>query len=356
MIGPQVVYNLPGRCEVPVNLPAIHFSDTCRANDYVLGCIVMQIHPLRHFLKDSDLSVVERHRILDLAELMDAQPFDFRPLEGPKSVAVLFDKPSTRTRVSLCAGVSELGGYPMVLDAAATQMSRGETVEDTARVLEGHVAAVFWRTYEQRNLERMAAAVSTIPVINALTDEFHPCQLLADMLTLRRAKGRLRGLKVAYLGDCSSNMAHSYLLTCASEAMHISLAGPAWLAPDPTILEEARRVADASGGTIELAAEAKQAVEDADVVTPEVWASMGNAYPTEDESAELSRFRLDAELLSLAAPDAVVLHCLPAYRGQEISAEVMDDVRCLAWQQAENRRHVQKAVLAFLLDATAGAA
>jgi ornithine carbamoyltransferase len=302
----------------------------------------------RHLLRDDDLSPSELIEVLDLADRMKVDRHGFRPLEGPRTVAVIFDKPSTRTRVSFSVGVSELGGYPLVIDSSTTQLGRGEPVADTARVLDRQVAAIVWRTFSQSRIEEMAAA-SSVPVINSLTDDFHPCQILADLQTIREHKGKLAGLTMSYVGDTANNMGNSYLLGGAAAGMHVRLAGPASRRPASAVLTRAEQLAATTGGSIVLTTEAETAFAGADVVITDTWASMG------DEQAatrvdELRPFAITAAAMRTAAPEAIVLHCLPAYRGQEIEAAVLDGPQSVVWDEAENRLHAQKAVLAWLLE------
>src|SRR5499425_3797992 len=209
----------------------------------------------RHFLRDDDLSPAEQAGVLDLADAMKADRFGYRPLAGPRTVAVLFDKPSTRTRVSFAVGIAELGGQPLVIDAQSSQLGRGEPIADTARVLERQVAAIVWRTFGQDRLEAMAEAAS-VPVINALTDSFHPCQVLADLQTIRAAHGRLAGLTLTFLGDGSSNMAHSYLLGGATAGLHVRVCAPEVYWPAPDVLAAAAAVAERTGGSVTITADA----------------------------------------------------------------------------------------------------
>ncbi|MPZ60443.1 MAG: ornithine carbamoyltransferase [Propionibacteriales bacterium] len=302
----------------------------------------------RHFLRDDDLGPAEQAEILALADSLKADRFGTRPLAGPRTVAVLFDKPSTRTRISFAVGISDLGGVPLVIDAGVAQLGRGEPIEDTARVLERQVAAIVWRTFGQDRVETMARHAG-VPVVNALTDTFHPCQLLADLQTIREHKSRLSGLRLAYLGDGANNMAHSYLLAGATAGMHVAVGSPADLPPDPGILSRAAAIAEQTGGSAAHLIDPEEAVKGADVVATDTWVSMGD----EDRSAaylELLRpYAVDDAAMSRAAADAVVLHCLPAYRGQEISASVIDGPQSVVWDQAENRLHAQKALLTWLL-------
>ncbi len=304
---------------------------------------------MRHFLRDDDLSPAELIEILDLADEMKADRFLRQPLAGPRAIAVIFDKPSTRTRVSFSVGVVELGGYPLVLDMQTSQLSRGEPVEDTARVLDRQVAAIVWRTFGQQRIEAMAAA-SRVPVINALTDTFHPCQLLADLQTVREHKGRLAGLTLTYAGDAANNMAHSYLLAGATAGMHVRVAGPAAYQPGPDIVDAARRIASETGGSVRAMTDPDEAFDGADVVATDTWVSIGQEGERDDRSAPFEPFAVDAKAMARAAPDAIVLHCLPAYRGKEIAAEVIDGPQSVVWDEAENRLHAQKALLTWLLE------
>ena len=303
----------------------------------------------RHFLRDDDLSPAEQAEVLDLAAAMKADPFGYRPLAGPRTVAVLFDKPSTRTRISFSVGIAELGGHPLLIDGQTSQLGRGEPVADTARVLSRQAAAIVWRTFGQDRVTEMASA-STVPVVNGLTDEFHPCQVLADLQTVREACGRLAGLTLTFLGDGSSNMAHSYLLGGATAGMRVRIAAPEEYRPEPAILADAQAIATRTGGAVEVTGAAKAACADADVLATDVWTSMGQEG---QEAARITRLRpcqLDEEKLGLARPGCVVLHCLPAHRGEEITAGVIDGPRSVVWDEAENRLHAQKALLAWLLE------
>jgi ornithine carbamoyltransferase len=304
---------------------------------------------MRHFLRDDDLSPDEQAEILDLADALKAAPFSRRPLEGPRAVAVLFDRPSTRTRVSFSVGVAQLGGYPLVVDATASQLGRGEPIEDTTRVLDRQCAAIVWRTGAHERIERMAA-VSRVPVVNALTDTLHPCQLLADLLTVRERHGRLPGLTVAYVGDGANNMAHSYLLAGATAGMHVRIGAPDGFRPDEEIVAAARRRAAGTGGSIGVTGDPRAAVAGADVVATDTWVSMGQEGSQAARERPFPPYAVTPELLSHAAPGATALHCLPAYRGKEIAAEVIDAPGTAVWDEAENRLHAQKALLVWLLE------
>jgi ornithine carbamoyltransferase len=306
----------------------------------------------RHFLRDDDLGPDELIEILDLADRLKADRaagiFAERPLAGPRAVAVLFDKTSTRTRVSFSVGIAELGGYPLVLDSGGSQLGRGEPIEDTARVLTRQCAAIVWRTGAQTRIEAMASA-STVPVVNALTDEFHPCQLLADLQTIRERHGKLAGLTLSYLGDGANNMAQSYLLAGANAGMHVRIGTPAGYLPDPEILAAAGRRAAVTGGSVTVEHNPAQAAAGADVLATDTWVSMGQEAEADQRSEPFRPFSLDDAALKLAAPEAIVLHCLPAYRGKEISASVLDGPASAVWDEAENRLHAQKALLVWLL-------
>ena len=302
----------------------------------------------RHFLRDDDLTPAEQAEVLALAARMKNEPFASRPLEGPKSVAVLFDKPSLRSRSSFTAGIAELGGFPMVIDTQTTHIGRGETIGDIARVLSRQTAAIVWRTFGQDRIEEMAAA-SEVPVVNALTDEFHPCQILADLQTIREKLGHLAGRTLTYLGDGANNMAHSSLLGGTTAGMHVRVAAPAGYQPDSGVLAKAREIAAATGGSATVLDDPVVASKDADVLATDVWVSMGQS----DEAARtaaLAPYQVNGALVSQQAPFGIVLHCLPAHRGSEITAEVIDGPVSVVWDQAENRRHAQKALLTWLVE------
>ena len=302
----------------------------------------------KHFLRDDDLTPAQQAEVLDLARVMKKDRFARRPLEGPKAVAVLFDKPSLRTRVSFTVGIAELGGLPLVIDTQTTHIGRGETIGDIARVLTRQTAAIVWRTFGQDRIEELAAA-STVPVINALTDEFHPCQILADLQTVAQRLGPLPGRSLAYLGDGANNMANSYLLGGATAGMHVRVAAPNGYQPDPGIVAAAQRIAAETGGSAAVVGDPALAVKGADVLATDVWVSMGQQDAPARREA-LAPFQVSGELLALAADDAIVLHCLPAHRGEEITAGVIDGPASAVWDQAENRLHAQKALLAWLLE------
>jgi ornithine carbamoyltransferase len=269
-------------------------------------------------------------------------------------VAILFDKPTLRTQMSFVTGVAALGGFPMVVDGRLAGVGERESIADTARVLGRQAAAVVWRTFAQERLEEMARHAG-VPVVNALTDQFHPCQVLADLLTVTERKGDLRGLTLAYLGDGANNMAHSYLLGCALAGMHVRIGAPAGHQPDPAVVARAQEIAAEQGGSVLVTDQPAEAAAGADVVATDTWVSMGQEALKEAKSGEGSPFfpfSVTAEMLGKAAPDAIVLHCLPAYRGFEIAADVIDGPQSAVWDEAENRLHAQKALLSFLLEAS----
>jgi ornithine carbamoyltransferase len=303
----------------------------------------------RHFLRDDDLTPAEQAEILQLAAAMKRERLARRPLEGPRAVAVLFDKPSLRTRVSFTVGIGELGGLPLVIDTQTTHIGRGETIGDIARVLARQTAAIVWRTSGQERIEELAAA-STVPVINGLTDEFHPCQILADLQTVRAHYGSLAGRKLTFLGDGSSNMAHSYLLGGVTAGLQVCIGAPESLHPERAVLDAARQIAAQTGGGAEVSTDPQAACEGADVIATDVWASMGQESLHAERLVLLDSYRLDAAKLALGRPGALVLHCLPAHRGEEITADVLDGPNSVVWDQAENRLHAQKALISWLLE------
>jgi len=303
---------------------------------------------LRHFLRDDDLSPTELLEVLDLADALKRDRFAQRPLAGPRAVAVIFDKASTRTRVSFSVGIAELGGYPLVIDAQSSQLGRGETIEDTTRVLDRQCAAIVWRTGGHERIEAMAAA-SAVPVVNALTDAFHPCQILADLQTVRERHGRLAGLTFSYLGDGANNMAQSYLLGGVNAGMHVRIGTPTGFLPDAAVVEAASKLAATTGGSVTVTHDPGQAADGADVLATDTWVSMGQEGEAADRALPFVPFAVDDAALARAAAGAIVLHCLPAYRGKEIAASVMDGPASAVWVEAENRLHAQKALLTWLL-------
>lgn len=301
----------------------------------------------RHFLKDDDITPAEQSEILELASRLKADRFSLKPFAGPQTVAVIFDKTSTRTRVSFAVGISDLGGVPLIMDSGVSQLGKKESVADTARVLDRQVAQIVWRTFAQAGLDEMAAN-SKVPVINALSDSWHPCQLLADLMTIREKLGSTQGKKLAYVGDAANNMANSYLVACAMAGMSVSVASPANYEPAPKVVARAREIAAFSGGEIVITTEPTLAVSEADVIATDTWISMGMEQEADRRKRDFSGFTVDAALMAKAKPTAIFLHCLPAYRGFEVSAEVLDGPQSVIWDQAENRLHAQKALMAWL--------
>jgi len=302
-----------------------------------------------HFLRDDDLTPSEQAEVLQLAAELKKDPFSRRPLEGPRGVAVIFDKNSTRTRFSFEVGVAQLGGHAVVVDARSTQMGRDETLQDTANVLSRYVDAIVWRTFGQERLEAMAST-ATVPVVNALSDEFHPCQVLADLQTIAERKGSLRGLKLSYFGDGANNMAHSLMLGGVTAGIHVTVSAPDGFTPDPAVLAAVRQRAQATGASVTLTADADAAAAGADVLVTDTWTSMGQEDDGLDRVGPFRPFQVNSRLVGLADSEAIVLHCLPAHRGDEITDEVMDGPASVVWDEAENRLHAQKALLVWLLE------
>ncbi|MBK5249114.1 MAG: ornithine carbamoyltransferase [Actinomycetales bacterium] len=310
----------------------------------------------RHLLRDDDLTSAEQREVLELAATLKADRFARRPLEGPRAVAVIFDKPTLRTQLSFTVGIAELGGQPVVVDGNLAKIGVRESVPDVARVIGRQVAAIVWRTFEQARLEEMAAHVE-VPVVNALTDDYHPCQVLADLFTVAERTGgfassgpALAGRSFAYVGDGANNMAHSYLLGGALAGMDVRIGAPDGYLPRTDVLERATAIAATTGGSVLVATDPREAVAGASAVATDTWVSMGQEGQSAEREAPFVPYQLNAELLAHAAPSAVVLHCLPAYRGKEITAEVIDGPASVVWDEAENRLHVQKALLAWLLE------
>jgi ornithine carbamoyltransferase len=302
----------------------------------------------RHFLVDDDLTPAEQEHILEDAARRKKDRYADPVLAGPRSVAVIFDKPSTRTRLSFEVAIAELGGHPIVIDTRTTQLGRGETLEDTARVLSRYVTAIVVRTFEQDRIERLAA-VAGVPVVNALTDFAHPCQALGDLLTIRERKGGVSGLTLTYVGD-GNNVAHSLLLAGALAGMRVRVASPPGFEPIEQVVRRANAIGQRTGGAAVVSNDPLEAARDADVLYTDVWASMGQEGEADSRALVFSPFRLDARLVEAARDDVIVLHCLPAHRGEEITAEVLDGPHSAVWDEAENRLHAQKALLTFLLE------
>lgn len=310
---------------------------------------MIQSKSLRHFLRDDDLSPAEQAEVLTLAAELKKAPFSRRPLEGPHGVAVIFEKNSTRTRFSFEMGIAQLGGHAVVVDSRTTQLGREETLEDTGQVLSRYVEAIVWRTYAQERLTAMASGAS-VPIVNALSDDFHPCQVLADLQTLAERKGSLDGLRLTYLGDGANNMAHSLMLGGVTAGVHVTIAAPNGFAPHAKYVAEAEKVAATTGASVSVTADPRSAVAGADVLVTDAWTSMGQENDGLDRVRPFRAFQVNEDLLALADSEAVVLHCLPAHRGHEITDGVIDGPRSAVWDEAENRLHAQKALLAWLLE------
>ncbi len=301
----------------------------------------------RHYLSVDDLSVEELSHLLDLSSKVKAHPSDHSASLAGRSVAMIFEKPSTRTRVSFEVAIAQAGGHPVPLSATELQLGRGETIEDTGRVLSRYVDAIVLRTFEQERLEVIAGA-ATVPVVNALSNFEHPCQALADLLTVREVKGELAGRTLTYLGD-GNNVTHSLLLACAKAAMHIRVATPPGFEPIPQVVHRAAEIAAGTGGTVTTLHDPIEASRDADVLYTDVWASMGQEAEASERALVFPAYALDASKVEVARDDVTVLHCLPAHRGQEITDEVIDGPHSRVFDQAENRMHTQKALLLWLL-------
>ncbi len=304
----------------------------------------------RHFLADDDLTPAEQAEVLALAATMKQAPYDHRPLAGPQTVAMVFDKPTLRTQASFGAGIAELGGNPMLVDGKLAGIGVRESIADVARILGRQASAVVWRTYGQDRIEEMAAYAG-VPVVNALTDDYHPCQLLADLLTVQEHRGTLAGQRVAFVGDGACNMGNSWLLAGATAGLHVTLAGPEGYVPDAAMVERAAGIAATTGGSVAVGHDPVAAVTGADVVVTDTWVSMGKEDEAAERLAVFGDYAVTTELFARAQDDAILLHCLPAYRGKEVDAEVIDGPRSVVWDEAENRRHAQKAILAWLLEA-----
>lgn len=302
----------------------------------------------RHLLRDDDLTPQEQAEILALAADLKTDRWKVQPLAGPQTVAVIFDKSSTRTRVSFAVGIADLGGSPLIISTANSQLGGKETPADTARVLERQVAAIVWRTYAQAGLEEMAAG-TRVPVINALSDDFHPCQILADLLTIQEHKGELKGLTLAFFGDGRTNMGQSYVLGGVTAGMHVRVASPVEYAPREDVVADADRRAVQTGGSVALYTDPNEAAAGADIIVTDTWVSMGKEDEKLQRLRDLTPYKVSQELMNLAKDDAIFIHCLPADRGYEVDAEVIDGPQSVVWDEAENRLHAQKALLVWLL-------
>ncbi len=301
----------------------------------------------RNYLSVDDLSPEELDRVLALSASTKVEPERYAGRLAGRAVALIFEKPSTRTRVSFEVAVSSMRGPPVVLSSSELQLGRGETIEDTGRVLSRYVDAIVLRTFEQERLEVLASA-ATVPVVNSLSDFEHPCQCLADLQTVREWRGGLEGLTVTYLGD-GNNVAHSLLLGGTKSGMIVRVSTPPGFEPIPQVVQRAKEIAGQTGGGVEIITDPKAAASGADVLYTDVWASMGQEEEADERALVFPAYQLNQALVDAASDDVVVLHCLPAHRGQEITDEVIDGPRSAAWDQAENRLHSQKALLLWLL-------
>ena len=293
--------------------------------------------------------------MLNLALTMKAAPFEHKPLAGPQSVAVLFDKTSTRTRFSFDAGIAQLGGNAIVVDSGKSQMGKKESYQDTGAVLSRFVSAIVWRTGAHSNLQQMAETAE-VPIINGLCDDFHPCQILADLLTIvehcteHQDPAELKGLKAVYVGDGANNMANSYLVGFATAGIDITIAAPKGFQPAEEIVARAQKRAADTGATITITDDPQSAADNADVVITDTWISMGMENDGIDRPTIFAPYQVDAALMARAKPNATFLHCLPAYRGSEVTAEVIDGPQSKVFDEAENRLHAQKALLTWVLE------
>ena len=303
----------------------------------------------RDFLRVNDWAPDELLFVLELADRLKARQrerIDHRHLEG-RTLGMIFQKPSTRTRVSFEVGMFHLGGTALYLPAGDLQLGRGETIKDTARVLSRYLDGIMIRTFAQSDVDELAAHAD-IPVINGLTDDFHPCQALADVMTIRERLGEFDGVRVAYLGD-GNNVCHSLMVACAKLGMDFVAATPEGYGPDETVVGWAREAAEASGGSVDLGRDPGAAAQGADVLYTDVWTSMGQEEERDRRLRDLEAYRIDDALVALASERAIVLHCLPAHYGEEITEEVLYGPRSAVWDQAENRLHSQKALMASVI-------
>lgn len=309
---------------------------------------------VRHFLADDDLTPAEQAEVLALAAELKKAPYSRDTFAGPQSVAVLFDKTSTRTRFSFDAGIAQLGGHAIVTDSGSSQMGKGETYQDTGAVLSRFVSAIVWRTYAHSNLEAMAET-ATVPIVNALSDDLHPCQILSDLQTCienlcpDEGAAGLKGKKAVYLGDGDNNMANSYLIGFATAGMDIAICAPKEFQPRAEFVERAQQRAVETGATVTVS-DSLDVVDGADVVITDTWVSMGMENDGLDRRTPFLPYQVNADVMKRAKDTAVFLHCLPAYRGNEVTAEVIDGPQSRVFDEAENRLHAQKALLVWLME------
>lgn len=305
---------------------------------------------VRHFLADDDITPEEQAEILNLAIELKANPLSRRPLEGGKSIAVLFDKSSTRTRFSFATAIGHMGGTPIVTDTKQSHLGK-ESYQDTGAVLSRMTEAIVWRTYEHENLDIMVST-SSVPVVNALSDDLHPCQILADLQTCAEEFGgvdKLKGKKAVYLGDAANNMANSYLIGFATAGMDITVIGPEGFLPEQRFVDRALARAEMTGAHVKVSTDPAD-VAGADVVITDTWISMGQENDGKDRRTPFLPYQVNNELMDVAGEGAIFLHCLPAYRGNEVTTDVIDGPRSRVFDEAENRLHAQKALLVWLLE------
>jgi ornithine carbamoyltransferase len=301
----------------------------------------------RDFLSIDDLTSDELAHVLELSAKVKLSPADYASrLEG-RSVALIFEKPSTRTRVSFEVAVAQLGGHPLALSSSELQLGRGETIEDTGRVLSRYCDAIVLRTFGQERLEALAGG-ATVPVVNSLSDYEHPCQILADLLTVIEKKDKAAGRTLAYLGD-GNNVAHSLLLGGTKLGMRVRVASPPGFEPIPQVVGRAEEIAAETGGAVEITDDAVEAPDGADILYTDVWASMGQEREHDERVLVFTSYRLDAKAMARAADDVIVMHCLPAHRGEEVAASVIDGPASIVIQQAHNRLHSFRGLLSWLL-------
>ena len=312
------------------------------------------VNGVRHFLADDHLKPEEQAEVLELASRFKNDRFSLKPLAGPQSVAVLFDKTSTRTRFSFAAGIADLGGNPIITDSGKSQMGKGETYQDTAAVLSRMVSLIVWRTHSHQGFWEMAQT-STVPIINALCEDFHPCQILADLQTIiehlcpEEGQPGLKGRKAVYLGDGDNNMANSYLLGFATAGLDFSIISPPSFQPKQRFVERARNRAAETGANLVITDDLSE-VSGADIVLTDTWVSMGMEDDGLDRHTAFLPYQVNDEIMNRANKNAIFMHCLPAYRGNEVTASVIDGPQSVVFDEAENRLHAQKALMAWLLE------
>jgi len=304
---------------------------------------------LKHLLTLKEMGAPDLEEVYHLSEEIKARPWMFSGALTGRTLAMIFEKPSTRTRVSFETAMTRLGGHAIYLSPKDTQLGRGETVSDTARVLSRYVDVVMARVFNHADLETLAAE-SSVPVINGLSDYSHPCQVLADLFTLREQKGRLAGLRLVYMGDGKTNVCHSLLFGGAIMGVNVTVGCPEGYDPDPEVLSYAKEVGRSTGAGIKVVRDPKFAVNEADAVYTDVWTSMGQEEEARKRRKDLAPFQVNLELFKLAKTDAIFMHCLPAHRGEEVTDEIVDHERSVVLDEAENRLHVQAALLLLMID------